>query len=211
MEHSDFVPKSSLYRLLGRLWAREVDGALLSILRRGDLADAYVATGGTRPPEGEDPEVLGALSLEYGRLFLGSTDPPPPYQSEWASGPTGDGAADSMDRYFKLLGYRPPWTDSTRHRVETGNARQQPMDHLGIQLDCFGHLVAALNRSFESPEPVRRELSDLASRFFRDHLRWPTPLFEVVARKARSEFYRSLINVTGDLLSTESASLEGLG
>lgn len=221
MDDSEIVPRSSLYRFLGRLWVREVDAAVLSLLRRGELADAYMAAGGAPPPEGADLEVLGSLGMEYGRLFLAPDDFPPPYQSVWESGASSAGAAASMEEYFKVFGYRPPWMDSTRRGAtdrllpvpssepSTGGqaargTRRPPVDHLGIQLDCFGHLTAAFNRSFEAPELVRRELQRLASQFFQDHLTWPGPLLAFAAQEAQSDFYRGLITATGDLLARDT-------
>lgn len=201
---SDLAAKSNVYRFLGRLWSREVDGPVVALLRSGELADAYRAAGGVGPGEGDDPIVLEALALDYCQLFVGPSHPLPPYQSVWTSGQFQGGPVASMERYFDVLGYRPPWTDSTRHRIETGQPRKLMLDHLGIQLDGFGHALAALSALGEGNEAVEHGLREVASSFFRDHLTWPGRLLRVARARAGTDFYRGLIAVTDEFLAAEA-------
>src|SRR6056297_3258487 len=104
LSRNDAAAAAGLYRLLARLWLREVDEPLLRSLTGSPLREPFLRAGGELP-ETVSPEVLQALSVDYCRLFLGPTDHLPPVQSVWQQGQFQGQAVRSMAGWIELTGY----------------------------------------------------------------------------------------------------------
>ena len=74
--------RSGLYRLLGRLWLREMDQDALRELGRPPLCDSFVNAGGVLPTN-DDLEMIEQLAVDYCQLFVGPAGHLPPVQSVW--------------------------------------------------------------------------------------------------------------------------------
>ena len=94
--------RAAVYRLLARLWRREIDAATLEQLLAGSVRKAYLAAGGSLP-EVADQATCDALAGDYCQLFLGPAGHLPPYQSVWSDGQFHGAAAQSLRGYLSLL------------------------------------------------------------------------------------------------------------
>ncbi len=189
---SQAVARSGTYRLLARLWLREVDRDLVRELRAPPLSHSFVEAGGVLPI-GDDDLAIEQLAIDYCRLFVGPTDHLPPYQSVWQNGQFQGTTIASMETFIDVVGYD---VDT----LPSGIMR----DHLGVQLDVMGHILSQF--STRESEPDLHDLrSDLALKFFTAHLRWANELLDAAAQRATSDFYRSTVTLTRGFLDLECA------
>lgn len=182
--------RSGTYRLLARLWLREVDRDLLRELRSQPLSDAYVQAGGTLPAS-DDDHTNEELAIDYCRLFVGPSDHVPPYQSVWQSGQFQSASAASMKSFIDIVGYD---TDQLPHGMM--------LDHLGVQLDVMGHIFGQISTS-QADAVHFGQVLELANLFLTRHLQWPAELIQAAMRQAATDFYRSSIMLTGNFLGSE--------
>ncbi len=180
--------RSGTYRLLARLWLREVDHDLLQALCAPPLRDSFVAAGGTLPAH-DDAETVEQLTHDYCRLFVGPTGHLPPYQSVWQTGQFQGTATSSIKQFIEIVDY--------------DRLSGTMLDHLGIELDVMGHILRHLS-SFESDSDTLNGVAELANAFFTAHLTWPAELIELAANRATTEFYRSLCTLTRNFLDSEA-------
>ena len=183
---------ANLYRLLSRLWLREIDDALADDLNSDPIRSAFLDAGGTLPST--DPSALQTLAHDYCQIFIGPRDHLPPVQSVWVKGSFQGAPADSMHAYLDILGL---------------DVNESILDHLGNELRAMARIVESI--AAEADATNRRTLERMAARFFCDHLAWCRPLTEQVTLKAKSEFYQSLGRVTGEFLAGESEHWSGHG
>ncbi len=187
----DAAARSGMYRLLARLWLREVDRDLLQELTTAPLCDAFTGAGGLMSAR-EDADTIEELAIEYCRLFIGPTDHLPPFQSVWQSGQFQDGTAASMKEFVEIVGYD---TDAVPSGIM--------LDHLGIELDVMGHILSLMSASPAEPQTEAVQ-NDLLTSYSLTHLQWPTELLEAAGRRVTSDFYRSVIGMTGAFLRSEA-------
>ncbi len=183
--------RCGMYRLLSRLWIRELDLELLRALCSPPLRDLFTAAGG-KTPDGDDEAVKEQLAMDYCRLFVGPANHLPPFQAVWQTGQFQGKTTVSMSSFVDVVGY---------------NTQLLPagmmLDHLGVQLDVMGHILGqALIR--QSKEDGLDEVLEVSDAFFARHLQWPTRLLQTAIPRATTDFYRSLIQVTRDFLQSES-------
>ncbi|MEE3373296.1 MAG: molecular chaperone TorD family protein [Planctomycetota bacterium] len=182
------VGRSGVYRLLGRLWLREVDSLLLNQLSRGDLGAAFATAGGVVPAL-VTGETVEDLEVDFCQLFLGPSRHCPPYQSVWETGQFEGEAGKSVLGFAEVVRYEPS-------AVLSGGM----LDHLGVQLDLMGHLLGG------GIEGETQVIEEVANAFYSAHLTWPEPLLSAAQERARTAFYRSMLKLTGEFLETESRS-----
>lgn len=178
-----------MYRLLARLWLRELDAANARLLGSAPWSKLLAEVGAT-VPESDSDQCLEQLAQDYCQLFIGPSDHLPPYQSVWEDGVLQSTAASSMQTFAEIVGYPvaeiPPGT---------------MLDHLGVQLDMLGYLLKQLGESL----PPNGAAEQLASSFFAKHLQWPERLLGLAEQRAATRFYRGLVVVTREFLGTERA------
>ena len=179
-----------MYRLLARLWLSEVDENLLQNLLASPLRNSFVAAGGILPATSGD-QTVEQLSIDYCQLFIGPTDHLPPYQSVWQFGQFQGTTTVSMKRFIQIAGY-----DS--EALPSGII----LDHLGVQLDVMGHVLDEVVSEPSNSRAVTT-ISEIANSYFAIHLRWPAELLAVAERRATTEFYRSVIEMTREFLDCE--------
>lgn len=181
---------SGTYRLVARLWLCELDRDLLQKLGSPPLRDAFVEAGGILPA-GDEEQVVEQLAVDYCRLLVGPRDHLPPYQSVWQSSRLESDWAASMQTFIQVAGY------------DTGGLpRGMMLDHLAVQLDVLGHILGEISARQAEPE-ILGSLSELAYVFFATHLTWPTELLSAAAQRAGTDFYRSAVLLTRNLLDSE--------
>lgn len=186
--------RSGTYRLLARLWLREVDGELLRELRSPRLCDSFVEAGGILPVDEDEDWTIEQLAIDYCRLFVGPTGHLPPYQSVWQEGQFQGTITASMESFVRAV-----------HYDRNASTRGIMWDHLGVQLDVMGHILDQFVT--RPPEPGRQGLlSELATAFFTRHLLWATELLEAVAERATTKFYRSTTKLTREFFDSEYES-----
>ena len=171
------------YRLLARLWIREVDEPFLEFLTTPPIRDVFTAAGGMLP-KNVVPATLEELAVDYCQLFLGPTKHLPPFQSVWQDARFQGKAAASMQSYVAA-------TDR-----QTGGLM---LDHLGVQFDVMASL---LDHVLESDRD-RDESLELVATYFAQHLTWLSPLLQAASHRAKTDFYRSVITMTRDFLNAE--------
>ncbi len=178
---------SGTYRLLARLWLREVDRELLQRLCSPPLCDAFVEAGGILPADVDDA-TIEQLAVDYCQLFIGPANHLPPFQSVWQTGQFQGATAASMKTFVDVVGYNTV-------ALPSGTM----LDHLGVQLDVMGHILGQIATWQPEREGLNHVL-ELADSYFDMHLTWPAKLLEIAAPRATTQFYRSTIMLTGALL-----------
>ena len=188
------LARSGLYRLLARLWLREVDGPLLHRLCAGARGEAFLGAGGV-VPEPVGRETVETLAVDYCQLFLGPSRHFPPYQSVWQGGQFEGEACSSVRQFGEVV-----------HYDGSSVAPGVMVDHLGVQLDLMGHaLQEAAVEEVATDHVATDHVEQFAEAFFAAHLKWPEPLLAAAAERAQSDFYRSVVTITADFLRTEGA------
>lgn len=179
--------RAAVYRLLGRLWLKEIDEQGLRDLRTPPLRTAFVAAGGALPPGDADGKTLEDLAVDYCQLFVGPSGHLPPHQSVWTEGQFQGEASVALQTQYRALKLPPP----------AGMA-----DHLGELLNCMGVII---ERLAEETSVTPSDL-DAAGQFFNQRLGWTDKLCKLAAERAQSTFYRGVVSMTHDFLSEESAA-----
>ena len=186
----DFEARSSIYRLLARLWLREVDCTLVRKLRSEPLCESFVAAGGILP-DGDDELTIEQLAIDYCRLFVGPMDHLPPCQSVWQTGQFQGTTTTSMKNIIEVV----------RYDIEVLPSGMM-FDHLGVQLDVMGHILGQMSYERSQLENLDQVL-ELANSFFNAHLLWPAELLEAATQRAATNFYRSSVRMTHEFLKSE--------
>ena len=195
MSADESAARSGVYRLLGRLWLREIDQASLRELGTPPLRDLFIQAGGILPAS-DDRDTVEQLAIDYCQLFVGPTAHLPPFQSVWESGQFQSGLTTSVQTFVEITAY-------PAESLPSGSM----LDHLGIQLDVMGHILAL--RSLDAvDEETDSEILELANAFLTRHLRWAGDLLKAAAGRATTEFYRSTIQLTRDFLNIETQAAE---
>jgi len=184
---------SGVFRLLGRLWFRELDQQMVEQLRSEPLCTSYQQAGGSLPEPGDVS--LEEYAIDYCQLFVGPKGHAPPVQSVWTAGKFQDDTVVSMRRYLGLLGDLDCWSPA-----------ESIVDQLGIQLDVMGVILAEMEASRTTAPERFSSLQELAGSFFREHLCWPAKLFETCQSRAQTGFYRDLIGMTECFLQTRTVN-----
>jgi TorA maturation chaperone TorD len=190
MSSAEAAARSGTYRLLARLWLREVDRELLRKLCSPPLCDSFVEAGGILPA-GDNEWTIEQLAIDYCQLFIGPANHLPPFQSVWQSGQFQGAAIASMEKFVEVVGYD---TDA----LPSGTM----LDHLGVQFDVMGHILDQIPTCQSEQESPERAW-EIAHCYFAMHLTWPAKLLEVAAPRATTEFYRSIFMLTCAFLDDE--------
>lgn len=190
----DITAAANVYRLLARLWLREVDLPLLQALAAPPLRDTFLAAGGVLP-DSINEATVDELAIDYCQLFVGPTDHLPPYQSVWQDGQLQSQTATSMRTFIEITGYQPP-PDSDITLP----------DHLGLQLDLAGHIAEQFRHASRDTADFET-LDDLRRTYFATHLKWPTQLLQTAASRSEAAFYTSLASLTEEFLQNEAGTL----
>lgn len=182
--------RSNIYRLLARLWQREVNTDLLRVLRTPALSEAFVAVGGVLPDD--DSATIEQLAIDYCQLFVGPTNHLPPFQSVWEIGQLDGTRTVSMQQFCEIVGY-------DTNQLPSGML----LDHLGVQLDVMAHILQLVS---ECEHDHLEDLLELGRCYFFEHLLWTTDLLAAAEAQAATEFYRSLAMLTHQFLDSEKTA-----
>ena len=185
---ADCAERTSVYRLLARLWTEE-PGGLLSELNQQPLRSVWQQLGGFVPDYNSE-EVSAALDEVYCRLFVGPSQYLPPVQSVWVSGELDTKATASLREFDSIIGFDPPWTFAVIP------------DHLGNELWAMSQILV---KSDGLPPDELAVAVDLASRFFAAHLCWADELLAQVVAREGIQFYGTVAAITGQFLQDEAA------
>lgn len=179
--------RTSVYKLLARLWAEEPDG-LLTELSSEPLRSAWLQLGGVIPDD-ESEELRSALDEDYCRLFVGPKGHLPPIQSVWEGGELDTAVTTSLREFDSIIGFELPWSFAV---VD---------DHLGNELWAMGQLL----HKADGLSPGQSSIADdLAGAFFKGHLSWTEPLLDAVVSREGEQFYGTLATITREFLGDEA-------
>ncbi len=189
--------RADVYRLLQRLYEKEVDSTLLSALRtakfptEGELAEGYTLLTNYLNTCGDN--AAEELAVDYARIFL-------------AAG-VADGAAaipcESLYRSDKHIYRQESWEQVRQAYAESGlvltKEHEDLMeDHMAVELSYMAYLV---------------EKGDHAAQltFLAEHpAAWVEAFTADVEKYAATDFYRALGRITRDFLLVETAYLTAL-
>ncbi|MGB7347582.1 MAG: molecular chaperone TorD family protein [Pirellulaceae bacterium] len=172
---------ANVYGLLGQLWLQEVDETLLQTLCETSLGESLGISN--------DNDSIDQLAVDYCALFVGPKNHLPPYQSVWQTGQLQSETSASVRAFDDAL---------------TGGAiigQDAMADHLGWQLRFMSQLYQQL--SCADDVATTEALAQMGNAFFGQHLMWPKQLLVRARAQAQTQFFRSMIGLTGDLLSSE--------
>jgi len=192
--HQQIEARKATYRLLGRLWIREVDAALWHALSDGPLAAALQDAGGVLPSGNDEVDLLELLSTDYCQLLIGPQHHVPPYQSVQEQGRLAGRAVDSMKQYASAMSYAQRKPDDSAM-----------WDHLGVQLDAMAFALQRMTdeRDRGMSRHRRAEWEVFLAGFFVDHLAWSLSLLRQLEQNAQTDFYRTTAILTREFLESE--------
>ena len=180
---SEIESFSQVYALLARLWLQEVDVSLLDRWQDENFAEAFTAAGGIVAFTDQVDE----LATDYCQLFVGPKNHLAPYQSVWETGELQSEIASSVQRFADLLHYQ-----------QRSDCPHTMIDHLGTQFDIMAQSTSGTVRS-----ACGQVADEIAAEFFARHLTWPERLLVAASARASSPFYRAMIEMTADFLSSQ--------
>ena len=158
-------------------WAREW-------LVTAESLPVEIETGLERIVDGSEDDIE-TLRTAYTHLFRGISrdDPDPPYESMYAGG----GGFYSETTTEIRQGYRWAGVD-----VDT-TVRNEPPDHLGLELQFLGELVAADEQAGEPDEP---DIADAEWWLLDEHLtEWLPGYYARIQREEPAEYYAGILDL----------------
>lgn len=168
------------YRLLSRLYLRGVRAEDLPVLRDvPDLADHLPEPFDADEAAAEHHRLFDRELLPYASVFLE------------ADGHLGGDVSSAVGRRFTAAGLSPP--------------SSQPPDHLGRELE----LTAALEEARGSAESGTAEAEADVRAFLDGHLLWWVPPLMVAQRRNGDSFWRTVAELTLELVFGHRAELAG--
>jgi len=184
---SDNLQRTSVYRLLARLWAEE-PGDLLVELAAEPLRSAWQQLGGVIPDH-DSEEVRTTLDEDYCRLFVGPKGHLPPIQSVWEDGELDTAVTTSLREFDGIVGFELPWSFAVID------------DHLGNELWAMAQILNKMDGLSADQLSIAE---DLAGGFFTGHLSWAERLFDAVVSREGVQFYGTLATITRQFLADEA-------
>ena len=182
---ADLKAISRVYHLLSRLLISEVDVENLKLCQ-SPLRESFIEIGGWLPSS-LDSRTVEELSHDFCQLFIGPSGHFPPYQSVWQYGQFQSQTIVSMEKYCNIARFTP----SASHLM---------LDHLGVQMEWMGHVLAQVS----SRSPTDREtIVEFANAFSNDHLQWPESMLCAAEETALTTFYRSNLKLIRQFLTSE--------
>jgi TorA maturation chaperone TorD len=192
MTQDDSLALAGTYRLLARIWGKELDLPFLERLQSPPLREAFEMAGGRVPLEDVD-----TLARDYCQLLIGPANHLPPYQSVWEAGRLDSNVVQSVAEFADAAGYAvQDLPDGTM------------LDHLGVQLDILAFINEQLGAATDSEQLAA--LEEMAAAFFARHLLWSRSLLDAAIPRAETDFYRSVVQLTRDFIQSGLLSQSGL-
>lgn len=136
--------RATLYRLIARVYARELDGAAIGILASGGVGMLLAEAAPDEPLPAADLAALQValglgevvLARAYTRLFLlGGPGSVPPYESCYVD-PSGRLQATPVAAMTALL---------RAHGLAPADGWREPLDHLSVQLELLAEVILEHN------------------------------------------------------------------
>lgn len=206
--HSD---REVTYRLISRLFAKEIDGGLLSMMAEASFPECESSEGrgdGARLMnsylKNVDERSVTELAVDFARLFVirerDTKDAAYPYESVYRSeGHSTMGAQrDEVLALYRAagLGKSAEWSVGE--------------DHIALELEYMAVLSSKRARVDDGSDEAEK-LERMMLLFLEEHLlRW-VPLFAQAVRKhSRTDFYRGLSLYLEKVLSEDVLCLKGL-
>lgn len=189
-----------LYRLLRRLFDREIDADFLAQADNGDLKDALALCNLKLPHPGSECQPwLDQMATEFAYLFIGPGAHLSPHESVQAvAGGLLNGPQTVAVRRFILLSGFDFKTDNRRYP-----------DHLCSELEFMECLLAhELNALLKGNQEEAAKSQMLQQEFFRLHLStWLKKFCDKVYARANLDFYKQLALTTAEFTAIESERL----
>ncbi len=201
--------RAAAWRLIAHLYRREVDQDLARRVLTAGLLDVMALTG-LPVPDGcmASPEALGALRVEYTRVFIGPGAHAVPYGSvHHPDDPRRGQLWGSTTQWFRRF--------AMDHGVTLeGEAYDGIPDHVSHELELYSQLLWARVQAREAEDAARLGRLDhsISLLYHRQLVRWiPIFLDRVDAVARPGSFYFQLAGLTRALLEAEGELVEPAG
>jgi TorA maturation chaperone TorD len=209
-EQDPALPRSRVYGLLRRVFAQEVDAALLAWCREQDRLGLWsdLELDLEEVLEGTDSEaVLERLAVDFCQLFITSGGGGSPHESVHVGRPGrkrgkpqlwGDAASEMKDLY-REAGF------------ELNGEARQLADALAVELEFMERLSQkeAVAREEESSGEMQR-LQELQRRMLAEHLvRWVPDYGRKLRSQAGTAFYRAMLDLAAEFVEWDARRLCG--
>jgi TorA maturation chaperone TorD len=192
--------RGALYRLLARVFAREVDLELILHLR-GPVVRTLLRKmdPGVEEdlPAADEGAALLRLAGEYRRLFLGAEPPAAPLEASWSAHRPAQVSGRDVLQHYREAGLAP---EEDPHFVP---------DHVAMILEFLAVLSERETLLLEEGNPEEaHEVEERARTFFQDHVGWWVERFgRQVARSSASPLYRSAGMLLAQLVAKDAESM----
>lgn len=182
---------ASVYKLLSRVFIREIDKEFLKVLRSKDFYNALRSFGidlGDNFLIQDEAELLEKLAVEYARLFL--TGYNVPLYSSVYTNPNNLLCADSTQEvahFYKRCG------------LKIKDKTLLP-DHIGLELELMGYLKE--KEAYENKDTSK--WLELQNEFIAKHLiKWAERFFSDVEKEAEHPFYQQMARLGREFITSE--------
>ena len=174
----------AVYKLLSRVFIREVDAPFLRQLRTGCFCESLKGVGidfGDEFQHQNEEALLEELAVEYARLFIVPGKAIPPYESVWCEERFMGNSTQAVKDFYRRCG------------IKISDETLMP-DHIGLELELMGYLIENKN--------------ELAGEFMKEHLgKWAPQFFSLIEKEASHPFYKEMAKLGKRLLEIENEEI----
>lgn len=200
--------RSNIYRLLDRLFRREIDETFLEVLKsiaeEGECSPATAAAWGSfrKAPDNGSQDILTDFAVDFARIFLGAGIAQGTVAYPYESVYTSRDQLVMQDAYEKVLKiYR-------RHGITKTEADLYE-DHISLELEFMAFLcdeaVAFLEKNDQAS--FEENLKEQRS-FFKEHLaNWVFNFTEAIREVAGDSIYSSAASILDGFIEEEKQLL----
>ena len=192
--------RAHVYGLLSLVFMKEPSPVLIRSMKAPEILGALADLGISLDDEfmqGDEDEIVEALSLEYTRLFLGPGPHISPYQSVYDSEDEGaqlwGRKTQEIQRFMKRLG------------LEMDDAQMIP-DHIAVELAIMQKLCEREAEAWAEEDAEAAMLSlQLENEFMTGHLNvWIDGFCDAALDAEPAPFYRDAVRLTKMYVASES-------
>lgn len=185
---------SAVYKLLSKIFIREVDARFLRQLRTEcfceSLRSAGIDFGGEFLSRNEE-ELLEDLAVEYARLFIVPGISLSPYESVYAEGMLCGESAQQVSNFYRKCGLK----------IEDETLMT---DHIGLELELMSYLKQKEAEAMKNGNQDTSRWIELQKEFVSEHLgKWAPRFFAMAEEGTECPFYKEMARLGRELVRLE--------